>query len=144
MQAWCCNSILDYRTEGKLVRRLRQSYLKLYLFQIVITVTEWEKMPDKKFDIVTSFDVLEHVEPSSIDSFFSLIKELTSNFSIYLLSLRQNIARWTECSFFLPVGGPQRLRNIFCLNSFLFCMSREYHKSWLLPQQTSRIQHFNV
>ena len=90
-----CNSILDYGTgKGKLVRRLRQELPEtIFVSGYDPAVTEWEKMPDKKFDIVTSFDVLEHIEPNSIDSVFSQIKELTSNFCYLVVDLQPAVKR---------------------------------------------------
>jgi len=93
-----CSSVLDYGTgKGKLVHRLRNQLPS----SILVTgydpaVEEWEKKPDKLYDILTCLDVLEHIEMSSIDAVLHDIKSLTRNFCYLVIDLQPAVKNLSD------------------------------------------------
>ena len=56
----------------------------------------YEAHPEGKFDIVTSLDVLEHVELESIDSVLLDLKKLTNNFNYIVIDLQLAIKKLSD------------------------------------------------
>ena len=85
-----CDSVLDYGTgKGKLVANLRQSTEgKLKIDGYDPAVEQWSTRPDNQYDIITSLDVLEHIEVSSIGSVLEDISSLTKRFCLLAIDLQ--------------------------------------------------------
>lgn len=89
-----CSSILDYGTgKGVLVDRLRNDLPPdINIDGYDPAVEKWSFKPvDKKYDLVCCFDVLEHIEPASIESVVSDICNYTSNISYAVIDLQPAI-----------------------------------------------------
>jgi hypothetical protein len=86
----CCNSILDYGTgKGALVQRLREElppYINVQGYDPA--VQRFSHRPSQPFDVVTCVDVLEHVEPTSIDEVLRDISRLTREFCYLVIDLQ--------------------------------------------------------
>ena len=93
-----CRSILDYGTgKGRLVKHLRSKLPNNILVNgFDPAVDRWLQKPSHSFDILTCLDVLEHVEPESIDAVFSDIKALTNNFCFLIIDLQPAIKRLSD------------------------------------------------
>ena len=80
-----CNSFLDYGTgKGRLVDRLKEECNpKIDIRGYDPAVSKFSKKPNQPFDIVGCFDVLEHIEMSSIESVLNDINQLTKLFCIW-------------------------------------------------------------
>ena len=86
-----CNSFLDYGTgKGKLVQRLRDELpSSIQVDGYDPAVDEWSIKPSgKTYDLVCSFDVLEHIEPSSIESVVSDLSSYTSGICYVVIDLQ--------------------------------------------------------
>ena len=83
-------SILDYGTgKGALVNHLRNTLDEKYLIDgYDPAVEEWIEKPQKQYKLVTCIDVLEHLEPSSIDAVLNEIKTITEGFCFLLIDLQ--------------------------------------------------------
>ena len=84
------NSLLDYGTgKGALVNHLRNTLDDKYSIDGYDPAVEaWNKKPEKRYNIVTCIDVLEHLEPSSIDIVLNEIKQLAEGFCFLLIDLQ--------------------------------------------------------
>ena len=83
-------SIIDYGTgKGALVHSLRNSLPADYIVDgYDPSVEEWENKPEKKYDIVTCVDVLEHLEITNIDEFIISVKSITHHFCFLVIDLQ--------------------------------------------------------
>ena len=90
-----CSSVLDYGTgKGLLVNRLRHELPP----EIIVSgydpaVEQWSQKPNQKFDIVTCFDVLEHVELNTIDNVLKDIALHTRRFCYIGIDLQPAVKR---------------------------------------------------
>ena len=89
-----CKSVLDYGTgKGALVERLRiklPSHIKIDGFDPA--VQKWASKPtETKYDLVCCFDVLEHIEPTSIESVVSDLCSYSSKISYVVIDLQPAI-----------------------------------------------------
>ena len=89
-----CNSVLDYGTgKGALVERLRQklpSHIQIDGYDPA--VQKWASKPAaNKYDLVCCFDVLEHIEPGSIESVVFDISSYASKISYAVIDLQPAI-----------------------------------------------------
>jgi len=85
-----CNSVLDYGTgKGSLVQRLRKELPPAVQVNGYDPAVEaWEHKPNQPADILTSLDVLEHIEMRSIDAVLHDIKSLTRHFCYLVIDLQ--------------------------------------------------------
>lgn len=81
-QIGLCSSVLDYGTgKGLLVKRLRHELPpEINVSGYDPAVKHWSQKPNQMFDIVTCFDVLEHVELNLIDNVLNDIASYTRRF----------------------------------------------------------------
>ena len=88
-----CFSVLDYGTgKGLLVQRLRDELPSTISVSGYDPAVEcWSKKPNEKFDIVTSFDVLEHVEINLIDNVINHLATLTRYICYVVIDLQPAI-----------------------------------------------------
>lgn len=83
------SSVLDYGAgKGGLVLALKKTLSS----QISITgfdpgVKEFSSKPNRRFDVITCIDVLEHIDRSSIDGVLNEIKNLMTGFMIFVIDL---------------------------------------------------------
>ena len=89
-QLGICNSYLDYGTgKGQLVKHLRKNITSnINVDGYDPAVDEWSNHPNKKYDIVSCLDVLEHVELGSIDAVIDDIASLTKNFCYIVIDVQ--------------------------------------------------------
>ena len=83
-------TLLDYGTgTGNLVRKLRETVSKnMKVDGYDPAVEEWSLRPETKYDRITCLDVLEHVEPSSIDAVLNDINQLSQKFCFLNIDLQ--------------------------------------------------------
>ena len=78
------SSVLDYGTgKGAFPKSLKKAYPELQVGAYDPAVEKFNQKPDRDFDLVTSFDVLEHVERDSVHAVLKEIKDLSSKL-VYL------------------------------------------------------------
>ena len=84
------NSMLDYGTgKGALVDHLKKTLGEKYLIDgYDPAVDAWSKKPERRYNLVTCIDVLEHLEPNSIDNVLNEIKRITEGFCFLLIDLQ--------------------------------------------------------
>ena len=90
-----CFSVLDYGTgKGALVERLRDELPPtISVSGYDPAVVSWSDKPSDKFDIVTSFDVLEHVEINLIDNVVNHLASLTRHICYVVIDLQPAIKK---------------------------------------------------
>ena len=90
-----CSSVLDYGTgKGLLVERLRDELPStITVSGYDPAVKRWSKKPEDKFDFVTSFDVLEHVEINLIDNVINHLSALTRHICYVVIDLHPAIKK---------------------------------------------------
>jgi hypothetical protein len=87
-------SILDYGTgKGTFPENLKQHCPDLKVSAYDPAVEKFKKKPSRKFDLVTSFDVLEHVERSSVHAVLEEIKEMSSKLVFLQIDLQPAVKR---------------------------------------------------
>ena len=91
LEGFGIKSVLDFGTgKGNLVKTLR---LELDTSKYRIdgydpAVSEWDKKPNGRYDIVTCIDVLEHLERHNIDRFLADLKQHVERFCFLLIDLQ--------------------------------------------------------
>ncbi len=85
-----CNSFIDYGTgKGNLIKRLRRQLPEtISLIGYDPAISEYSKHPESKADIVSCIDVLEHVEPVSLDYILNDIHKLTNYMCFFVIDLQ--------------------------------------------------------
>ena len=83
-------TILDYGTgKGNFVHGLRSSLGDKYIVDgYDPSVKEWSNKPNRKYDITTCIDVLEHLEHFSVDEVLNDICTKTNKFCFLLIDLQ--------------------------------------------------------
>ena len=88
------SSVLDYGTgKGAFPRSLKNTFPDIKVGGYDPAVEKFNKKPDQVFDHVTSFDVLEHVERSSVQAVLQEIKELSSKIVFLQIDLQPAVKR---------------------------------------------------
>ena len=88
------NSVLDYGTgKGAFPKSLKSTYPDLQVGAYDPAVEKFEKKPNREFELVTSFDVLEHVERDSIHAVIQEIKDLSSKLVFLQIDLQPAVKR---------------------------------------------------
>ena len=87
-------SVLDYGTgKGAFPTKLKQTYPDLKVGAYDPAVEKFKKKPNIQFDLVTSFDVLEHVERDSVSAVLKEIKDLSSKVVFLQIDLQPAVKR---------------------------------------------------
>lgn len=88
------NSVLDYGTgKGAFPRSLKEKHPELKVGAYDPAIEKFSKRPQTTFDLVTSFDVLEHVERSSIQAVLEEIFSLTNKIVYLQIDLQPAVKR---------------------------------------------------
>jgi|TARA_B100000674_G_scaffold499200_1_gene542743 hypothetical protein len=88
------NSVLDYGTgKGAFPKSLKEKQPKLTVGAYDPAVEKFSKKPKSTFDLVTSFDVLEHVERSSVQAVLEEISSLTNKVVYLQIDLQPAVKR---------------------------------------------------
>ena len=93
-----CSSVLDYGTgKGFLVERLRAELPEsIEVFGYDPAVDKWSCKPNFVPDILTCFDVLEHIELDSIDSIIDDIYSMNRNFCYVVIDLQPAVKKLAD------------------------------------------------
>ncbi len=87
-------SVLDYGTgKGAFPKNLKKAYNDLKVGAYDPAVEKFNKKPSKRFDLVTCFDVLEHVERESIHAVLEEIKEISLKLIFLQIDLQPAVKR---------------------------------------------------
>lgn len=79
------SSVLDFGcSQGGLVRNIQQEFPNMLAKGYDPGIPEFEVLPADQFDVIVSTDVLEHVEPDSIDQTLTIIGQKFSR-ACYLI-----------------------------------------------------------
>lgn len=93
-QLGAISSVLDYGTgKGLFPRSLKQAIPELKVGAYDPAVEAFSRKPGRRFDLVTSFDVLEHVERSSIAAVLEEIRDLSSTLVYLQIDLQPAVKR---------------------------------------------------
>lgn len=88
------NSVLDYGTgKGAFPKNLKATFSDLQVGAYDPAVEKFSKKPNREFDLVTSFDVLEHVERDSVYAVLKEIKDLSSKVVFLQIDLQPAVKR---------------------------------------------------
>ena len=88
------SSVLDYGTgKGAFPKNLKQTHPEIAVGAYDPAVEKFNKKPNKSFDLVTSFDVLEHVERDSIHAVLKEIKDLSLKLVYLQIDLQPAVKR---------------------------------------------------
>ncbi len=88
------NSVLDYGTgKGAFPKNIKNSIPSLKVSGYDPAVQEFSQKPDHTFDLVTCFDVLEHVERESISAVIEEIKDLSNKLVFLQIDLQPAVKR---------------------------------------------------
>jgi hypothetical protein len=87
-------SVLDYGTgKGLFPKTLKQAIPALKVGAYDPAVEAFSRKPSRRFDLVTSFDVLEHVERGSITAVLEEIRDLSSKLVYLQIDLQPAVKR---------------------------------------------------
>ncbi len=87
-------SVLDYGTgKGAFPKNLKKSIPELEVGAYDPAVEQFSKKPNRSFDLVTSFDVLEHVERHSVSDVLNEMKELCNKVIYLQIDLQPAVKR---------------------------------------------------
>lgn len=87
-------SVLDYGTgKGLFPRSLKKSIPELKVGAYDPAVKAFSSKPNRRFDLVTSFDVLEHVERGSIAAVLEEIRDFSSKLVYLQIDLQPAVKR---------------------------------------------------
>ena len=88
------NSVLDYGTgKGAFPRSLKEKCPEIKVGAYDPAVEKFSKKPKTTFDLVTSFDVLEHVERTSIQAVLEEISSMTNKVVYLQIDLQPAVKR---------------------------------------------------
>ena len=88
------DSVLDYGTgKGAFPKNLQKAIPDLRVGGYDPAVEQFNKKPKKPFDLVTCFDVLEHVERESIGAVISEIREMSNKVAYLQIDLQPAVKR---------------------------------------------------
>lgn len=88
------SSVLDYGTgKGAFPKALHQSVNALKVGAYDPAVKKFSQKPKKPFDLVTCFDVLEHVERSAVNAVLEEISQLSSKIVYLQIDLQPAVKR---------------------------------------------------
>jgi len=88
------NSVLDYGTgKGSFPKSLKKSIPELKVGAYDPAIEKFNKKPEKKFDLVTCFDVLEHVERNSVSAVLEEIKSMCNKICFLQIDLQPAVKR---------------------------------------------------
>ena len=87
-------SVLDYGTgKGTFPKNLKKAFSDLEVGAYDPAVEEFNNKPNKEFDLVTCFDVLEHVERASVHAVLEEIRDLSSKLVFLQIDLQPAVKR---------------------------------------------------
>ena len=88
------NSVLDSGTgKGAFPKNLKKTCPQIKVGAYDPAVEKFSKKPEKKFDLVTSFDVLEHVERNSVYAVLKEIRDLSSKLVFLQIDLQPAVKK---------------------------------------------------
>ena len=88
------NSVLDYGTgKGAFPNSLKKAHPELVVGAYDPAVEKFNKKPNQSFDLVTSFDVLEHVERESVHAVLKEIKDLSTKLVFLQIDLQPAVKK---------------------------------------------------
>ena len=88
------DSVLDYGTgKGAFPKNLQKALPNLRVDGYDPAVAQFNKKPKKTFDLVTCFDVLEHVERESVGAVISEIREMSNKVAYLQIDLQPAVKR---------------------------------------------------
>ena len=88
------SSVLDYGTgKGAFPKNLKKAYPELQVGAYDPAVEKFNKKPSRKFDLVTSFDVLEHVERESVNAVLKEVRDLSSKIVFLQIDLQPAVKK---------------------------------------------------
>lgn len=81
VKKWRPRSILDFGCgKGALLQMLREKYPHIHCLGYDPAVKIYDQLPQQKFDVVFSNDVLEHVEPLYLDNVLQFIEQKSKKY----------------------------------------------------------------
>lgn len=82
LKKWRPRSLLDFGCgKGALLQYLRQQYPNIHCIGYDPAVDIYNKLPQQKFDVVFSNDVLEHIEPIYLDNVLKYIEQTSNKYA---------------------------------------------------------------